>query len=71
MVGMQIKFSTKNVILFVAFMTLGKFINDLVMGSFLEYGQFTAAFISLCLSLLFLVVLVSAYILLKRVKKKD
>jgi hypothetical protein len=71
MVGMQIKFSTKNVILFVVFITLGKFINDLVMGSFLEYGQYAAAFISLCLSLLFLVVLVSAYILLKRIKKKD
>ncbi len=68
--GSKHKFSTKNIILIVLVILLGRFINELITNTLMLYGYdlVTASLISLTLAIIFLVSVLSLYFIIKKNK---
>jgi hypothetical protein len=67
--GLEHKFSTKNVILIVLAILLGRIINELITNTLVLYGYdlVTASLISLTLAIIFLVSVLSLYFIIKKI----
>ena len=67
--GLEHKFSTKNVILIVLVILLGRIINELITNTLVLYGYdlVTASLISLTLAIIFLVSVLSLYFIIKKI----
>ena len=67
--ALEHKFSTKNVILIVLVILLGRIINELITNTLVLYGYdlVTASLISLTLAIIFLVSVLSLYFIIKKI----